>query len=227
VTEQIFITGQACRLPGAEDAREFKALLQDGRCAVSSIPLDRWQHDLFFHPTPGTKGKSYTFAAGVLDDIWGFDLSVFNISPREANQMDPQQRILLQVVWEALEDAHLNPQDLAGQEVGVFVGASSMDHATILGRDAALADSYLMTGNTLSLVSNRISHAFDLRGPSFTVDTACSSAMVALDQARQALEEGRVDTAIVAGVNILLNPGSFVGFSAARMLSETGLCQSF
>lgn len=227
MTEQIFITGQACRLPGAQDAREFKALLQDGRCAVSSIPLDRWQHDLFYHPTPGTKGKSYTFAAGVLDDIWGFDLSVFNISPREANQMDPQQRILLQVVWEALEDAHLNPQDLAGQEVGVFVGASSMDHATILGRDAALADSYLMTGNTLSLVSNRISHAFDLRGPSFTVDTACSSAMVALDQARQALEEGRVDTAIVAGVNILLNPGSFVGFSAARMLSETGLCQSF
>ncbi|CUJ17446.1 type I polyketide synthase [Cognatishimia activa] len=227
MTKQIFITGQACRLPGAGSAIEFKDLLQDGRCAVSSIPLNRWQHDLFYHPTPGTKGKSYTFAAGVLNDIWGFDLSVFNISPREANQMDPQQRILLQVVWEALEDAHLKPQDLAGQEVGVFVGASSMDHATILGKDAALADSYLMTGNTLSLVSNRISHAFDLRGPSFTVDTACSSAMVALDQARQALEEGRVDTAIVAGVNILLNPGSFVGFSAARMLSETGLCQSF
>ncbi|WP_370231849.1 SDR family NAD(P)-dependent oxidoreductase [Cognatishimia sp.] len=222
-----YITGQSCRLPGAQTVEDFRRLLNEGRCAVSSIPQDRWQHDLFYHPSPGTKGKSYSFAAGVLDDIWGFDLAVFNISPREAHQMDPQQRLLLQVVWEALEDAHLDPQKLAGQDVGVFVGASSMDHATILGGDASLADSYLMTGNTLSLVSNRISHAFDLRGPSFTVDTACSSAMVALDQARQALESGRIDTAIVAGVNVLLNPSSFVGFSAARMLSEKGLCQSF
>ena len=222
-----YVIGQACRLPGAEDIKAFRSLLQDGKCAVTSVPQDRWNHDLFLHPQPGTKGKSYTFAAGVIDDIWGFDLSAFNLSPREATQLDPQQRLLMQVVFEALEDAHIAPASLAGQRVGVFVGASSMDHGSILGRDPSLVDAYLMTGNTLSLVANRISHAFDLRGPSYVVDTACSSSLVALDAARKALALGDIDTAIIGGVNLLLNPGSFVGFSAAHMLSQKGLCQSF
>lgn len=222
-----YVTGQACRLPGADNIKAFRSLLQGGRCAVTSVPQDRWNHDLFLHPQPGTKGKSYTFAAGVLDDIWGFDLSAFNLSPREASQMDPQQRLLMQVVFEALEDAQIAPASLAGQRVGVFVGASSMDHGSILGRDPSLVDAYLMTGNTLSLVANRISHAFDLCGPSYVVDTACSSSLVALDAARKALATGDIDTAIVGGVNLLLNPGSFVGFSAAHMLSQKGLCQSF
>jgi acyl transferase domain-containing protein/NADPH:quinone reductase-like Zn-dependent oxidoreductase/acyl carrier protein len=173
------------------------------------------------------QGKAYTFAAGVLDDIWGFDTGVFSISPREAEQMDPQQRLLLKVVWEAIEDAQVDPADLAGRPVGVYVGASSMDHGVISGRDNSLSDAYMMTGNTLSLLANRISHAFDLRGPSFVIDTACSSAMVALDRARRDLAQGVISTAIVAGVNLLLNPNSFVGFCAARMLSPTGLCRSF
>ncbi len=222
-----YLIGRACRLPGAPDVAAFRSLLQEGRCAVTEIPQDRWRHDLFLHPSPGVTGKSYTFAAGVLDDIWGFDLSVFNLSPREAVQMDPQQRMLLQVVWEALEDARLDPKCLSGERVGVYVGASSMDHGTILGRDPALSDAYMMTGNTLSLVANRISHAFDWRGPSFVVDTACSSSMVALDLARQALESGEIEIAVVAGASLLLNPVSFVGFSAARMLSPTGRCRSF
>ncbi|MGH1331726.1 MAG: SDR family NAD(P)-dependent oxidoreductase [Paracoccaceae bacterium] len=221
------MVGQACRLPGANSIGAFRSLLRGGVCAVTSVPQDRWKHDLFLHPKPGTQGKSYTFAAGVLDDVWGFDLSVFNLSPREVSLLDPQQRLMMQVVFEALEDAHIAPESLSGQRVGVFVGASSMDHGAILGRDPALADAYLMTGNTLSLVANRISHAFDLRGPSFVVDTACSSSLVALDTARKALESGDIDTAIVGGVNLLLNPGSFIGFSAAQMLSPTGLCQTF
>ncbi len=222
-----YVIGQACRLPGAKDAEAFRTLLQSGSSAVTSVPQDRWNHDVFLHPKPGMQGKSYTFAAGVLDDIWGFDLSAFNLSPREATLLDPQQRLLMQVVFEALEDAHIDPATLSGQRVGVYVGASSMDHGTILARDESLTDAYLMTGNTLSLVANRISHAFDLRGPSFVVDTACSSSLVALDVARKALDAGDIDTAIVGGVNILLNPGSFVGFSAAHMLSPSGQCQSF
>ncbi len=222
-----YVIGQACRLPGASSVSAFRSLLRDGRCAVTEIPQDRWAHSLFMNPKQGVAGKSYTFRAGVLDDIWGFDLSVFKFSPREAIQMDPQQRLLLQVVWEALEDARIDPADLEGQRVGVYVGASSMDHGSILGRDPSLVDSYMMTGNTLSLVANRISHGFDFRGPSFVVDTACSSSLVAMDQARQALAAGDIDTAIVAGVNMLLTPSSFLGFSAARMLSPTGLCQSF
>ncbi|WP_373029969.1 SDR family NAD(P)-dependent oxidoreductase [Sulfitobacter sp.] len=222
-----YVIGQACRLPGAKDAKAFRSLLREGKCSVTSVPQDRWNHDLFLHPKPGTQGKSYTFAAGVLDDIWGFDLSAFNLSPREVILLDPQQRLLMQVVFEALEDAHIDPASLAGQRVGVYVGASSMDHGTILGRDPSLTDAYMMTGNTLSLVANRISHAFDLRGPSFVVDTACSSSLVALDVASKALSSGEIDTAIVGGVNLLLNPSSFVGFSAAHMLSQVGRCQSF
>jgi len=222
-----FIIGKACRLPGAANLDEFRDLLHAGRCSVTTVPDDRWNQQLYYHPKPGTQGKSYTFAAGVLRDIWGFDLSVFNMSPREALQMDPQQRIMLQVVWEAFEDARINPHALAGSRVGVYVGASTMDHGTLVGRDPSLADAYMMTGNTLSLIANRISHAFDLRGPSFVVDTACSSAMVAMDQARQALDNGDIDMAVVAGANILLNPAYFIGFSAARMLSPDGLCQAF
>lgn len=205
----------------------FRQILRNGTCTISTVPPDRWAPEILHHPEIGMRGKSYTFAAGVLDDIWGFDLSVFGLSPREVLQMDPQQRLLLQTVWEALEDAHLPPASLAGQRVGVYVGASAMDHGVILGHDPALIDAYMMTGNTLSLIANRISHAFDLRGPSFVVDTACSSSLVALDQARRALAAGEIDHAIVAGVSLLLNPVSFAGFSAARMLSPTGLCQPF
>ena len=225
--KRIYFLGQSCRLPGASDVSELRRVLHEGRCTVSMIPTDRWNHELFLHPDVGMQGKTYTLAAGVLDDIWGFDLSVFALSPREAVLMDPQQRLLLQTVWEALEDAGIDPAAIAGQRVGVYVGASSMDHGVILGKDPSLVDAYTMTGNTLSLVANRISHAFDLRGPSFVVDTACSSSLVALDQARLALQQGDIDMAIVAGVNLLLHPGSFAGFSAARMLSPTGLCQSF
>ncbi len=224
---QTLITGRACRLPGANDARAFAESLFAGRDLVTEIPRARWSHSAFLHPQPGVRGKSYTFAAGVLEDIWSFDASVFAISTREASQLDPQQRVLLQVVWEALEDAGLPPDRLAGQAVGVFVGASTMGYGARLAHDPMTADAYLMTGNTLSLVSNRISHALDLRGPSLTVDTACSSSLFALAMAQQAMERGEIDTAIVAGVNILLDPSHFVGFSAARMLSPTGRCRPF
>lgn len=207
--------------------RAFAESLFSGRDLVTEIPRERWSHSAFLHPQPGVRGKSYTFAAGVLEDIWSFDASVFAISTREASQLDPQQRVLLQVVWEALEDAGLPPDRLAGQAMGVFVGASTMGYGARLAHDPMTADAYLMTGNTLSLVSNRISHALDLRGPSLTVDTACSSSLFALALAQQAMERGEIDTAIVAGVNILLDPSHFVGFSAARMLSPTGRCRPF
>lgn len=217
----------ACRLPGAPSVDELKRALFEGSDLVTEIPRSRWSKEAFFHPQVGTRGKAYTFAAGVIDDIWSFDTSLFAISAREASQMDPQQRILLQVVWEALEDSGLAADRLAGQKIGVFVGSSAMGHGTRLSRDALVADAYMMTGNTLSLVSNRISHALDLRGPSLTVDTACSSSLFALDLAQQALERDEIDTAIVAGVNMLLDPSHFIGFSAARMLSPTGRCRPF
>jgi phthiocerol/phenolphthiocerol synthesis type-I polyketide synthase C len=225
--KQIHITGMACRLPGANGIGALADLLYGNICAVTEIPRDRWNSDVLRHPKPGTKGKSYTFAAGVIDDVWDFDPDPFGIAPREAAQMDPQQRILLQVAYEAIEDAGLPFDELAGRNVGVYVGASALDYSARLSVDGMTVDAFTMTGNTLSLVSNRISHVFGFNGPSLTVDTACSSSLVALNEAEKAVKLGEIDIAIVGGVNLLLSPVPFIGFSAARMLSPTGLSRPF
>jgi phthiocerol/phenolphthiocerol synthesis type-I polyketide synthase C len=202
-------------------------MLREGRCAVTQVPPDRWSLGKFGHPRKQEPGKSYTWAAGVIDDVWGFDPTVFGVSPREAAQMDPQQRVLLELTWEALEDAGIRPSSIAGDEVGVFVGGSSLDFGMNRAFDVSGGDGYCATGNALAILSNRISYIFDLHGPSFTVDTACSSSLVALHQAVDSLRTGRVDTAIVGGINILNAPFSFINFSQASMLSPTGLCQAF
>ncbi|MGX7703234.1 SDR family NAD(P)-dependent oxidoreductase [Methylobacterium sp. Gmos1] len=223
----IAIIGRACRLPGASGVDSLWQMLIEGRCAVSRIPEDRWSLERMGHPRAQERGKSYTWAAGVIDDPWSFDPSVFGISPREAEQMDPQQRLLLELTWEALESAGLRPSAVAGSPIGVFVGASSLDYGNLRVLDTASGDAYAATGNTLSILSNRISYIFDLKGPSFTLDTACSSSLVALDAAVSAIASGRIDTAVVAGVNLLVSPFNFVSFSNASMLSRTGLCQAF
>ncbi|TNC07334.1 SDR family NAD(P)-dependent oxidoreductase [Methylobacterium terricola] len=223
----IAIIGRACRLPGASGVDSLWQMLIEGRCAVSRIPEDRWSLERMGHPRAQERGKSYTWAAGVIDDPWSFDPSVFGISPREAEQMDPQQRLLLELTWEALESAGLRPSAVAGSPIGVFVGASSLDYGNLRVLDSASGDAYAATGNTLSILSNRISYIFDLKGPSFTLDTACSSSLVALDAAVAAIASGRIDTAVVAGVNLLVSPFNFVSFSNASMLSRTGLCQAF
>jgi phthiocerol/phenolphthiocerol synthesis type-I polyketide synthase C len=225
--DDIAILGYACRLPSSANASAFWEVLAEGRCVVSEVSGDRWARERFGHPDRSAPGKTYTWAAGQIDDVWGFDPGFFGISPREAVQIDPQQRLLLQVTWEALEHAGLPPSKLAGTRAGVYVGASSLDYGNQFLFDPAAADVQLMTGNTLSIVSNRISYVLDLRGPSFTVDTACSSSLVALHEAFEAIRTGRIDTAIVAGVNLLLSPLPFVGFSRASMLSPTGLCRAF
>ena len=227
IANDIAIVGRSCRLPGAASVSELWELLVTGRCAVTRVPPDRWSLERLAHPRVAERGKSYTWAAGTLDDIWSFDPAAFGLSPREAEQMDPQQRLLLELAWEALEDAGIRPSAIAGSDTGVFVGASALDNANLRILDIAAADAYMMTGNTLSVISNRISYIFDLHGPSFTVDTACSSALVALNEAVVSLRSGRVDTALVAGVNILASPHSFVGFSQAAMLSRFGQCQAF
>lgn len=225
--DEISVVGWSCRLPGAKSPAELWSLLTERRCAISRIPSNRFSLEKHGHPRRQERGKSYTWAAGVLDDIWGFDPAVFGISPREAEQMDPQQRIMLQLAWEALEDAGIRPSSIAGKEVGVYVGASMTEYAHGLYGDLAAADSHFATGIALAVIANRISYAFDLHGPSMTVDTACSSSLVALNQAVDALRSGRIDTAIVGGVNVLASAAPFVLFSQAMMLSPTGLCRAF
>jgi acyl transferase domain-containing protein/NADPH:quinone reductase-like Zn-dependent oxidoreductase/NAD(P)-dependent dehydrogenase (short-subunit alcohol dehydrogenase family)/acyl carrier protein len=203
------------------------SVLVDGQCTVTQIPHDRFPLARFGHVRRQERGKSYTWAAGVLDDVFSFDPSVFGISPREATQMDPQQRLLLELTWEAFEDAGIRPSSIAGKNVGVYVGASLTDYGNILSSDPALADAQFATGNALAILSNRISYVFDLHGPSLTIDTACSSSLVALHEASEALRSGRIDTAIVGGVNIIASPAAFISFSQASMLSPTGRCRAF
>lgn len=223
----IEILGHACCVPSADNPEQLFELLRNDRCVVSSIPSSRWQKARFWHPVPGTPGKAYTFAAAVLDNVYDFDPQLFGLSVREASFMDPQQRVLLQVVWRALEDAGLSPEELKSERVGVFIGSSALDHGNLFIEDPALGSPHFMTGNTLSIIANRVSHVLGLSGPSMTIDTACSSSLVALAEAERALLAGAIDTAIVGGVNLLLHPFSFVGFSQARMLSPEGLCRAY
>lgn len=225
--QEVAIVGYACRVPGAGDSRALWRLLLKNRCSVSQITPDRFPTQAFFHPLSDQRGRSYTFAAGVIDDVWGFDAGAFGMSPREAEQVDPQQRHLLEVTHDALAQAGIRPSTLAGRDVGVYIGASSADHAVRFFVDTSAADVHMMTGNSLSIIANRLSYALDLRGPSLTVDTACSSSMVALDLAAEAIRSGAIDTAIVGGVNLVLSPFSYIGFSRASMLSPTGLCRPF
>ena len=227
IGDDISVVGWSCRLPGAPSVDALWSLLMEGRCSVTSVPPDRFSLDRFGHPRRQERGRSYSWAAGILEDIWQFDPTVFGISPREAVQMDPQQRLLLQLTWEALEDAGIPPSSLAGGNVGVYVGASQIDYAHAFLVDQAIGDSHFATGTALAILANRISYIFDLHGPSVTVDTACSSSLVALHYAVEAIRSGRIDTAIVAGVNVITSPASFIAFSQAAMLSPTGLCQAF
>lgn len=225
--DEVAIVGYACRLPGARNSDAFWKLLRNNRCSVTQITPDRFPAQTYYHPSADQIGRSYSFAAGVIDDVWGFDATAFGMSPREAEQVDPQHRHLLEVAHDALAHAGIRPSTLAGSPIGVYVGASSVDHAAHFFADPSAAGMHMMTGNSLSIMANRISYTFDLRGPSLSVDTACSSSMVALDLAAEAIRSGSIDTAIVGGVNLLLSPFSYIGFSRASMLSPTGLCRPF
>lgn len=214
-------------MPGVNSLGEFWTLLEEGRNTVRTRPEKRWSVERFLRPGEPEPGFAYTFAGGYLDDPLAFDPAPFGISPREAQQMDPQQRLMLEVVWAAFEDAGIVPSSLKNERVGVYVGASMVDYQSGASHDPAVMESHFMTGNSLSILSNRISYVFDFHGPSFTLDSACSSSFVALDQASTALERGEIDIAVVGGVNLCLSPAPFIGFSQARMLSPTGLSRPF
>ncbi|MBJ3776207.1 type I polyketide synthase [Acuticoccus mangrovi] len=224
---RVALVGSACRLPSARGLDAFWDVLINGRCVITELDEDRFGTRQHLHPDRARPGRAVTFAAGQVEAPFAFDPSYFGISPREAQAMDPQQRILLEVVVEALENAGIPADKLAGEKVGVYVGASSIDYGTHAQLDTASIEPQSMTGNTLSIIANRVSYVFDLRGPSYVVDTACSSSLIALHHAMEDIRLGRIDTAIVGGVSLLLHPVPFIGFSRAQMLSANGLCRAF
>src|ERR1700733_2171280 len=222
----IAVIGFSFRLPGGTDEALWQALLS-GRDLVTSVESDRWSQDTLLHPNKTEPGTSYTFAAGSIGDIAGFDAAFFGISPREAEQMDPQQRVLLEMAWEAFEQAGVPPSSMRGSRCGVYVGLSSVDYSYRRADDLGAIDATTMTGNAGSIAANRLSYVFDLRGPSMTIDTACSSSLVAFHQACQSIRNHETDAALVAGISLHLHPYGFIGFSKASMLSRHGRCRVF
>ncbi len=205
--------GLGCRFPKADNPEAFWSLLREGRDAVDDAPPGRWNVEAFYDPDPNVPGKMYTKRGAFLDRVDTFDPAFFGIAPREAVTMDPQQRLFLEVAWEALEDAGLPPDRLGGSSTGVFLGICNNDYAHTLARAGVEAiDAYTGTGTTPSIAAGRLSHILGLQGPCMTVDTACSSSLVALDLAVQHLRSGRCDQALVGGVNLLLMPESTVYF---------------
>jgi phthiocerol/phenolphthiocerol synthesis type-I polyketide synthase C len=223
----VAIVGASCRFPGAAGLEAFWRLLIDGVDAVTEIGPERWSTRFFYHPNRGEPGKSYSWSAGLIDGIDLFEPGFFGISPREAAEMDPQQRLLLELAWHALEDAGIPTARLAGSATGVYIGASSTDYGNLRLGDPASAGPHFVSGMSLGILANRLSHVFDLRGPTQVIDTACSSSLVALHEACEALRAGRIEAALVGGINLLLSPYPFIGFAQAGMLSPRGRCFAF
>jgi acyl transferase domain-containing protein/acyl carrier protein len=226
--EPIAIVGMGCRFPGgANDPDAFFRMLLDGGDGISEVPRDRWDVDAFYDPDPHAPGKMSTRWGGFLDNVDRFDPAFFGISAKEAAAMDPQQRLLLEVAWTALDDAGYTMEGLAGSSTGVWVGVCASDY---LGRQlagGAPVDAYTTTGNAHSIVANRLSFHFDLRGPSMTVDTACSSSLVAVHLACQSLRAGECRTALAGGVNVIVTPTGAVSFSRWGMMAPDGRCKTF
>ncbi|TDH56817.1 SDR family NAD(P)-dependent oxidoreductase [Mycobacterium eburneum] len=226
--EPIAIVAVSCRFPGAPNPEAFWEVLSGGVDAIREVPEDRFDIDEFYDPDPDTAGKTYTRFGGFLDGIDGFDPEFFGISPREAVWIEPQQRLMLETVWEALERAGYSPAELRGSRTGIFAGVAANEYAHLLSAESIdKIEPYFITGNALNAISGRVAFALGLEGPAVAVDTACSSSLVAVHQACQALHSGDCDLALAGGVNVLLSPVTVVAASRARMLSPVGRCKTF
>ena len=229
--EPLAIVGIGCHFPGdAHTPQSYWSLLCSGTDATRPVPETRWNAAKYYDPNPGKVGKMVTRRGGFLSEIDQFDPQFFGISPREANLLDPQQRLLLQTTWEALEDSGIPPEDLAGTDVGVFVGGFTLDYQLLQnqGRTSRYRfKSHSATGMMMTMLANRISFAFDFRGPSMTIDTACSSSLVAIHYAALSIWNGECDLALAGGVNIMIGPNTAIAESKSGFLSPDGRCKAF
>nr|WP_099040354.1 type I polyketide synthase [Mycobacterium neglectum] len=229
--EPLAIVGIGCRLPGGGDSAEtLWHLLCNETDATSVVPETRWHAGRYHDPNPSKVGKIVTRRGGFLTEIDQFDPQFFGMSPREAHSLDPQQRLLLHAAWEALEDGGIPADELAGTDVGVFIGGFTLDYQLLQnqGRTSRYRfKPHSATGMMMTMLANRISHAFDFRGPSMTIDTACSGSLVAVHLAANSIWNGECELALAGGVNIMIGPNTAIAESKSGFLSPEGRSKAF
>jgi len=232
LSEPIAIVGIGCRFPGGvTDAASFSEFLFKSEDAIIEVPANRWSLKNHYDPRPDQPGKTYVREAGFLTgwDPTSWDTSAFNITSREVATLDPQQRLMLEITSEAIDDAGMRFEDLAGSETGVFLGCFTLDGmiTQMSPLNRRLINPHTATSSTMAILANRISYMFDLKGPSFTLDTACSSSLVALNSAVQSIDRGECEMALAGGVNIMLRPEYPMIMGAGQFLAPDGRCKSF
>ncbi|NUH42776.1 SDR family NAD(P)-dependent oxidoreductase [Streptomyces samsunensis] len=227
--EPVAIIGMACRLPGGVDTPDgLWELLREGRDAVRGLPADRgWDTEALYDEDPGQPGTFYVRDIGFLRDVADFDPGFFGMSPREALTVDPQQRMLLELVHETAESAGIAPRTLRGSRTGVFAGVMYNDYASRHTTTPEGFEGYLGNGSSASVASGRVAYTFGLQGPAVSIDTACSSSLVALHLACQSLRSGESTLALAGGVAVMSTPGALVEYSRLRALSSDGRCKAF
>jgi acyl transferase domain-containing protein/acyl carrier protein len=225
----IAVVGMAARFPGCGDLDSFWEVLENGRNTITEVPGERWKIDEFYSADPDAPGKIISRRGGFLREVDEFDASFFNVSPREAELMDPQHRLLLEMHWEAIEHAGMNANQLREATCGFFVGLSSHDYELLQVANGGEYDlgAHYATGNAASTASGRLGYWFGTRGPAITLDTACSSSLVAVHQAVRSLRSRECNLAMASGVNLILSPRLSIAYSKAGMLSPRGRCSTF
>ncbi|MCA9541323.1 MAG: type I polyketide synthase, partial [Myxococcales bacterium] len=221
----IAVLGMACRLPGADDPDALWQLLVDGTDAVAPLPADHWTPEEWAALSGSIDLP--TDRCGTIRDVAGFDPRFFGIAPREAEAIDPLQRVVLETAWHALEDAGVPPSGLSGRRVGVFLGIGPSEYREICVRRGVDGSVFGATGSALSVIAGRVAYALGLQGPALVLDTACSSSLVALQLAVRALQAGDCEVALTGGINLLLDPKTTLGMARLKMLSPVGQCRSF
>ena len=226
--EAIAIVGVGLRLPGeVSESAEYWTLLHEGVDAVTEIPGDRWPSEAFYDADADVPGKMYSRHGAFVKGAALFDADFFGISPLEANTLDPQHRLALEVTWEALENAGQSPAGLAGTATGVFLAMSNSDFGRLVFSRTEDINAYSSTGNIFSVASGRISYALGVNGPSMVVDTACSGSLVSVHLACQSLRSDECSMAVAGGVNLILSPEIHINFSKSRMMARDGQCKTF
>ncbi|MBE9251904.1 LLM class flavin-dependent oxidoreductase [Dolichospermum sp. LEGE 00240] len=225
--EAIAVIGMGCRFPQAQDIESFWKILREGVDAITDIPLERWDINDLYTPTAGTPGKTVSRWGGFLDKIDHFEPDFFDISPSDAQRIDPHHRLVLEVAWESLENAGIVPKTLAGSKTGVFIGMSQSDYHRLIYKDISTIDAEDGPHTFLCFVANRLSYFLNLQGPSLAIDTACSSSLVAVHLACQSLRSGESNLAITGGVSLRLSPEESIALSLKGMLSPQGRCKTF